>query len=619
MPFHEALLANISQHIDNHLGLYAFLALIPLILIYLIRPRPRDKTIPSLMFFLKELNKMKRYRYLKYFLREMLFLFHLLLLLLLATAITQPFVLTKEDVTAEYTVLVLDVSASMQAQQGLTGLSSRFDKMLSIANKYLEGKISIILAANEPLIVLENGDYSDAKEVLSKLKPKTTLSSIGKSLLAAGDLLKEKKGKVVAISDFVNTDEVDPYVAKKTLEAKDQMVIFEEVRDEVKNVGIVGAKYSDEQTLLEIQNYNDEPAKVILLLNNQKQTEITIAPNWIETVPVKNLPGLNTVKLDVNDDFNLDNTITLSVPVKHPVKILVVTNQQANYIQYALQSYKEIWNSEAKFEVANPPVMPVVNHDIMIINGVENDKLPRATLDKMQELVEEGATLIITAQPDLPDTNLERYLPVKLMGKGGESAVFNTRKLLVVTEDITFDKVKSYFKAEAKEDALVLAKAEDESPIITLESVGKGKIIYLGILDAESNFKFSVSYPLFWQQLIDYVIGLPNINTLNRKIGEKVVFEGSQEITTPTAKTKAEEFMFDEVGVYTIGPNKVAVNLLNKLESNINFEEEGIADKNYDKSKFNVQTKKSITEFMVYAILVLLFLELLYIKIRGDL
>lgn len=614
MPFHDAFLANILSHIDNHLGLYAFLSVIPLIIIYLIRPRPRDKTIPSLMFFLKELNKMKRYRYMKYFLRELLFLFHVLLLLLLATAITQPFVLTKEDLTAEYTVLVIDVSASTQAQHSF---GTRFDEIIDRAKKYLEGKISIIVAGNEPLIVLENGDRNDALEVLSKIKPKTTLSSIGRSLLAAGDLLKEKKGKIVVISDLVNTDEVDPYIAKKTLEAKDKVVIFEEVRNELTNAGIVGARYSDEQTLLEVENYNDKPMRVTLKTSDQTENA-ELAPNAIEIIALKNKPGIYTASLEPKDDFMLDNSITLSIPVKKGVKILIISNKEVNYIQQAILAYKDIWNSEAQLEIARPPIMPVINHEIIILNEIDKDKLPKATLDRIDELVDDGATLIITAQEDIITTPLNKLLPVDIKGNGGESPVYNTRKLLAVTQDITFDTVKSYFTAQPKDNTLVLAKAADDSPVIALQTKGKGKIVYVGILDQQSSFKFSVSYPLFWQQLIDYIIGLPKVEEINRNIGDKILLDEVQEIQTPTTTVKTQELLLDEIGVYEIGQKKIAVNLLNKLESNVNFEAEGIADNSYDESKFQVKVKKNITEFMVYAIIAILFLELVYIKLRGD-
>ena len=625
MSFPEAFFGNVLQHIDNNLGLYAFLSLIPLIIIYLIKPQPYDKTIPSLMFFLKELNKMKRYRYLKYFLREMLFLFHVILLLLLATTITQPFVLTKEDLTAEYTVLVLDISASTQTKQIF---GTRFDKIVDKAKDYLEGKISIILSGNEPLIVLENGDSSDAREILSKLTPQTTLSSLGKSILAAGDLLKENKGKIVVISDFVNTDEVDPYIAKKTLEAKDKVVIFEDVKSTAKNVGIVGARYTDDQTFLEVQNYNDNPMRVEVKAGTQRYT-VDVAPQWIETVSIKNQPGINTAKLDINDDFPLDNSITISIPTKKQVKILIISNKPVNYIQNALLAYKEIWNSEAQVEIARPPVLPVINHDIIIINDIDKDKMPKANLDRIMDLVEDGATLVVTAQDDITNTPMNKHLPIDIIGKGSESPVYNTRKLLSVTQDIAFDKVKSYFKAKPQEDSVVLARTEDDSPIIAMKAEGKGKVVFVGFLDQQSNFKFSVSYPLFWQQLIDYIIGLPKVEDLNHKIGEKLILDSVVDVVTPrtsrgkeqdtTIKTlKTQELLLDEIGVYEIGQNKVAVNLLNKLESNVNFENEGIADKSYDASKFNVQVKKNITEFLIYAIIAILFLELFYVKIRGD-
>ena len=51
--------------IGNLLGLYGLLILVPFILIYLFKPKPVEKMIPSLMFFLRDQKHKKKASFLR--------------------------------------------------------------------------------------------------------------------------------------------------------------------------------------------------------------------------------------------------------------------------------------------------------------------------------------------------------------------------------------------------------------------------------------------------------------------------------------------------------------------------------------------------------------------------
>src|SRR3989344_3788240 len=104
----------------NFLGFYAFTSIAILILVYLIRPKPKDVTIPSLMFIMKDTGVTKQSTFFRRMITNLLFLIQLLALALLAFALTWPLVKIKYDTTAGNTVVVLDVSASMQAREGVS-------------------------------------------------------------------------------------------------------------------------------------------------------------------------------------------------------------------------------------------------------------------------------------------------------------------------------------------------------------------------------------------------------------------------------------------------------------------------------------------------------------------
>ena len=127
--------------VANIEGLWALLALIPLIVLYLIRPRPRPMNIPSLMFFMKSSGSRRLTSFLKQITHDWLFLIQLLLLTALALTFAHPFSNYEYDVTASNTVIVLDSSASSQV---LEGARSRFDLEIAQAKKSLGTKNTIL-------------------------------------------------------------------------------------------------------------------------------------------------------------------------------------------------------------------------------------------------------------------------------------------------------------------------------------------------------------------------------------------------------------------------------------------------------------------------------------------
>lgn len=609
---------DILNYADNLAGAWLFAGLVFFILLYLIKPKPNERVIPSLMFLHREMHTKKSNSFFQRFLRDLLIFFHFLILLLMAVAAMHPYYNTKADVATEYTVLVIDNSASM-ATSG--GLSSRLDSAISEAKDHLEGKVSIILAQNAPYVVLQEGDKEDALDVVTYIPQSSALSAIGSSILAADDLLGEHKGKVVVISDFINTDPLDPYIAKESLEAKGHKVEFIPLREDASNVGIVDMESVDKETIVTLQNYNDDAASVTVTING-KEYDLDIAANWQEKLAFQHVSGLNNITLKTGDDFDLDNQVLLSVPQRKETSILVITNSEKSYVYPVLQAYAEAWNDEATVEKGEPPVMPVVDHDVIVLSDVTTDNLPGSVISRIKEAVAEGSTLIVTVQDDLEELNLDDILPVTFADeplRNQKVDVTMANVLTAVTGGVSITTVDKYMAATAKENTVTLAATPDGVPILAMGSYGEGTVVYYGIFETNSTFKYDVSYPLFWLQLIDYVIGKDTIETLNYRIGEKVVFDNEIPVQAPSGKQKnMESIEFDEIGVYEYKDKQVAVNLLNKVESNVNYINEEFESSLLEAETEKITSKQPLTKALIITMLIVLFLELLYIKMRGD-
>ncbi len=609
---------DILKYANNKVGLWALGALGVLLLVYLIKPKIKDKMVPSLIFLIKESGKSRQESFFRTLLKDWLLLLHFLLILGLAIGVADPVYFTNKNLDAAFTVLVLDVSASMQADDGL---GNSFEKMRSEARNYLNSeKISILLIENDPRLVLDQGDREKALDVINSLEPKESLSPIGNAILAASDIVGDKNGRIVVISDFINSYGLDPVIAKTSVEAKDRPIELVNVKEsQRKNVGIVNIEFIDDNARVTIHNYNTEPVLVPVKINEQT-SEVKIPADWEERLLFTPLPGTNKVEVQVDDDFAVDNAAYISAPQQAKKKILLISNKEQNFIYPMLKAYAESWNNRVTVELAEPPKLPIIDHQIIIVDTVLPNKFATSVQENIMDLVDEGKTqLIVVAQEGLEGLKLSKILPAAIKSLAGEADVFNQNTISQITNDIGFTKVNKHLKAKAKEKTTDIARTGDNSTIIGLGSHGQGIVVYYGIFDEESTFKYDISYPIFWQQLLDYLLGDGTLEDLNYKIKDQIILDTEIPIKTPTKSIKTAVVDFDEVGLYSVRNRQIASNLVHKVESNVNLNMEQTAGDGSAAKEKDANIKRRIIHLFIYAILTLLFLELLYIKFRGDL
>ena len=116
---------NLAQYFLNPIGLYALLALIPFILIYIVKPKPKKIIMPSLMFFIKDSNKSHLNSFLEKFFSDFLFFLQLVVLILLAATFAKPYMIAPRISYADTMVFVIDGSASMNAvEDGITRIEA---------------------------------------------------------------------------------------------------------------------------------------------------------------------------------------------------------------------------------------------------------------------------------------------------------------------------------------------------------------------------------------------------------------------------------------------------------------------------------------------------------------
>lgn len=563
------------------------------------------------MFFFTTRERRRKSSFFRNFLNDLLFLIQLLVFLFLCTQLLEPYQTYTHDITAENTIFVIDVSASSQVQDGGT---TRFARAISKAKDSLGSSNTIILAKQAPQIALESANGGEALQFLKELKPLDTTSKIGDSILLAGELMSGKEGRVIVLSDFINTEGTPPEIAADILRTRNIVVdlVNTATGRPVKNVGFVDLTIDEKTTTVYIKNYNDQDETVTVSISNL-QKQLHIEPKSIEPFAFTTPEKVTKVSLEVNDDFEVDNVLYLSAPSKEEVSVNVVSQNLSIFLKSAVESFQQ-----ATFSHSIPPIIEK-NKQIYIFHDADPGKILPGTFEDLKKQVEqEGISLIIHAFPNMPSVDYRGLLPVDILQRSSGAPLI-TEQVNRFTKNIDFGSVEQYFVASPKEDTITIVSARN-STVIALQRLGKGKIIYYGIMEEASDFKFSPSYPIFWKGLLEFIIDKKSIQNLNAKVGDTLLLDRTERITLPNGKSINQGTLIYELqGIYQVGDRSIAVNLLDPKESDITAKE--IVGQESTRAELKPITEERELEWeipLLIAACVMLFLELVYIKFRGD-
>ena len=463
-----------------------------------------------------------------------------------------------------------------------------------------------------PVLVLEKGGRQSALQILSSMQPADTTSDIGEAMLLAADLVE--KGNVVVLSDFIYTEGQDPLIAQRAITSKGAEIELVDVSGEADNTGIIDLVVGRHTSKVKLKNFNKKEKEVTLLISNQgKGTKYkrTIPARSVEIIDFETPAGLTKLTIEEKDDFMGDNQAFISSPQNRKVKTLLVTNREKSYLKTALLSSPDIGLS-----VYNPPVIPSLDFDVIIINEINPKFLVPGFFSDIRDKVSEGAALVITAQDNMKSLGFD--LPVELNSTKGASRA-KTKIVNQLTKDIDFGVVSKYYTAEAKAGAITLVEADDFSPLIAIREQDKGAVVYYGLFDDYSDFKTLTSYPIFWNTLMGFLTQTENINDYNTKTG-RLYSVNEQKVKTPGGVLETNKVFLDRAGFYEFDKRTIAASLLNEKESDVSktniLSEKG--GQLFIDEELREKQKEELQRFIVTFILLMVLLEILYIKRRGD-
>ena len=615
-----SLLTNPVQF-ANQVGLYALLSIIPLIIIYLLRPRPLKIKIPSLMFLL-DIEKKKRLNVFRKFLKDPLFLMQLFVLILTSLAVAEPFIIANEELGGGHTVLILDASASMQAD-------GRFGRAVEEANKFLSSKNTVILAENVPVMAVKEVPAGSASDTMKKLKAKATTADISGAMLLGRKMLPEG-GRMVVVSDFAGWTGEDPAVAKSLAEANGINVEFVTVSGKTDNVGIVGGWFEGSDYRIIVKNFNKGTQTVKLEAAtdgaNILSTDLNINGESNEYFTISNLrPGETKISIDTKDSLAVDNNAHVIIPVSVKKDVLYITENIKNpsIVALKLAPFTTVQKADTK------SIPSLSAYPIVFVSG----SLSPDGVKSLSEHVNGGRNAVIIASPELGNMDM---LPVELGGISNETSL-NVVRGSRITEDIGIDKikVKKHFKATLKRGAVALIEGGDKSPMLAYWKYGKGIVIYSGLADPAgdnifdplntmvwNDFHALPEYPLFWKQMLEWITGSLDVSEYNAKTGQYINLPARETVKTPSESITTDMLLLDEVGVYELPDKDVAVNLYDEKESNLaggGITTQPTETKEISYNTQIVRAPKNLDIYLIIIAILFVIMELYYLHWRGEL
>ncbi|MFH1722059.1 MAG: BatA and WFA domain-containing protein [Candidatus Altiarchaeota archaeon] len=646
----EFLGINEADFFGNPTAFWAAFLVVPIILLYLLRPRPQVISIPSLMF-LRKIEKSRRLQsFFTRLVRDPILIFQIIIILLLVGSLAGPFTQVRQSVNPEEeVVIVIDASASMKAKDGA---ESRFDAALDVTRQIIGGLderdfVSIVVAESVPATALVHGKPFEATSAMGRLKPADTPTNLGDSILLAKDLLAETELQrvIYVVSDFAGESVTKAELAKKIAAAQAIEVSFIQVgSNEASNIAITAfeAKRSltDRNRIIvsaSVENFGSvdvETSFFVYTFEKELASETRMIKAGGEEFFYYQFgvgPEEQRIRAELTDGGALSSDDVsysyVSGLRQYKIALLSYTGKD-RFLRYVLES-----PLNNQVDIFYPPIIPDLSaYDIIILGSVSKENLlPGATAELLRQ-VRSGTNILFVGSNDLGeniDSNLAQILPVTLGEVITQDLPVKQAIEHEMLKDVTLKNivVKKYFSSQPRQNATTLLLAGNNS-LVTYFPFGGGKAMYMGLNPESdwSNFYHSASFPVFWVQVIEFIDRLEDQPTqLNLRTGEIVTLLYATNITTPAWETIPTGSVYlDEIGFYRAemgyGPETFSASMLNGLESDLKLgevsEEVGIVAVIVDELE---EIRREHYWILCVICILFLFAEALVLKGRGKL
>lgn len=517
-----ALAGILSQNFLNPLGLLALLGLVPLLAFYFFRPEPEEKVMPSMAFFMEDKNSGNLEKAFEKLKRNFLLLLHILVIMGLAAAIANFY--TEGAGRPDQAVVVFDRSASM---------ADDMPEAKKFVKSNLGNENTLIAVGEDVEVPLESASSGKVRQYLRKMEVRDVETDIAGGLSAARDY----RGAVVVASDLDQSlsQRSAPQVLKEMTSGGREVRLMDTSKSN--SWGIVGVNPGKANTTVEVKNFMDTRESIRVSVNGKSRQKV-VGPG--ETEPVKfSSSRLNRVRLET-DSLRSDNTAYISVPPEKKFEVMLISDDGNPYLAKALELI-----GFTSVEQVSPPVGSGLDADVYIVG--KTDRLLLETAEKIEKRVENGASLVVFAQPGIE----KKFSTVPALG-----SPVNTSVEILEPRRINVGGTKVH---RMNYSGRTLS---DPGHALVRKNVGRGELLVYNVRD--SDFRFDFLYPVFWKGMMADLTDRPSLQQLNVKTGDTT---NESWVKTPGDEKKKGEVTATQAGFYNTSGSVYAANLASVEES----------------------------------------------------
>ncbi|MCA9083767.1 MAG: BatA and WFA domain-containing protein, partial [Planctomycetaceae bacterium] len=348
---------------------------LPVVIFYVMKIRLRKVRVSTVMFW-EEAVEERQQRSLWQTLRDFRsLLLQLAFLFLLVAATADPGLSRKHG---ETTVFVLDISASMQAENdpGVSRFEAACRQLRNMILSFRTQDQAALVTAG-PMASVACGLTSYQRMLLDRLNEVTVTDSpcdINTALKVAERLLaSQSNGRIVVLSDrsFAESD-VESHSAG---EFPVQFVQFGQSRDnigvtefQVRRSPVVPSSY---QVLVEVRSFSDQPTACSLELSLENQLldviPLSLSPNesWKRVLDQSSIHGgVLKVQLLTEDGLESDNTAVAWLPERPQIPVTLATSGNW-FLEQVLEA-----NDSVRLQTVSEVPLSVKEGEILIIHDL---------------------------------------------------------------------------------------------------------------------------------------------------------------------------------------------------------------------------------------------------------
>lgn len=584
----------------NPLAFWGLISIPIILLIYLVKPKPKEIIIPSTKLWKQVLKTQASNSHLKKLKKDILILLQILAVLFCIITMAKPYI-PKVSTVQSY-IIVLDSSLSMQATDKSPNRFEYAKQQIYefIQNLKPDSKISLIVSNENPYILFNFVDSKNiSKDLIKSLEVSDTVPNLEMTSSLLEMLNNQNESNIYIFSD--NSD--------YKLDNLDYNTVL--IGDSIPNTAITLLSHSISNNqisaLVTVKNYGTHTINQAVSLYADDAlydtVEITLTENEEEVVLFDNI-NLNTnileARLDDKDNLKLDNYRFDIINTNAKRKVLLST--QNRFLEKALSIL------DIELYKCNPTqIEDLSGYDLYIFDGV---------IPKIQP--QDGHIFIINPPNDNEFIKVGDQLDVN-------NIIVKDKKLLEFINDIEFQIAKTN-QIEVPVWADIIIDSES-TPLILAGNLNNQKRIIINFDLNNTDLPLKKEFPILIYNLVNWFI--PENLTLSDNIicGDTINLELkpnilSAKIITPNNKIvnlnpqlpfadtlKAGIYILEQTLDNEILYNKFVVNI-ETSESNLLRDNNIVSmsehsdlklDKNLSNLFLNLMILSLILEFYLYA------------------